>query len=267
MKKLFGAILLIIAVTNAVAFFSFFNIASSITESKIKGALESGKIYDNIAFYIKNEIVTNSDFQLNVGSNFENLNQSINAENIKLTIDDGLHNIFLAIESSGENPEIIPLKFSSQNPDGSQFSFEKYFNINDNIVFEILSRKNTILFSLAGSALLFLIIGVLIFIKKPQDSLMFMALFSLATAILLAGITILSKVFASGYVETLVSQINLFKEVKLLAMLQRFLSIIISNQFYYYLAETIGLFVFSMTFFSLRKILQKEDLKEIDSKI
>ncbi len=258
---------MVFAIVSAILFFVLLNISFFVNEGKIKNILENGNFYDNIAFYIKNEIVTKSDFKLNEGNNFEDLNQNVNADKIKITINNGLHDIFSSLENPNNSEKIFPVKFSSENTDGTKFYFEKYFNIQDNPVLELLSEKNTILLIIGGLSLLLLLFGMLFFLKNPKGGLMYLGVFALSTTFVLAIIAILLKLFASEYMQTFANNVHLFRDAKLLSILKRILSVIVSNQFYYYLIEIISLFVLAITFFSLRRMIVREDLQEIDKKI
>jgi hypothetical protein len=267
MRKFFGSIFLALAIISTVVFFILLNLSFFASENKIKGILEKGKFYDSIAFYIKNEIVTKSDLKINEGTNFEDLNQTVSADNIKNTIKNGLHDIFSSLKDPNSAERVFPIRFYNENADGSKLYFEKYFNIRDNLAFDILSRKNIILLISGVLSLALLLIGILIFSKKTQDSLMFLGAYSLSTMLFLAIIMVLLKILESNYMQTFAGQINLFNDAKLLAILKRLLSAIMNSQFYYYLLETVGLFALSITSFSLRKMLLREELADIDKKI
>lgn len=267
MRKFFGSIFLALAIISTVVFFMLLNLSFFASENKIKGILEKGKFYDSIAFYIKNEIVTKSDLKINEGTNFEDLNQTVSADNIKNTINNGLRDIFSSLKDPNSTERVFPVKFYSDSTDGTKLYFEKYFNIRDNLAFDILSRKNTILLISGAASLVFLLIGILIFSKKSQDSMMFLGTYSLSTMIFLIIIAVLVRLLASDYMQTFAGQINLFNDAKLLAILKRLLSMIMNSQFYYYLLEIISLFTLSITFFSLRKMLLREELADIDKKI
>lgn len=258
---------MVLAVVSAVIFFVLLNLSFFINENRIKGILERGDFYNAASFYIKNEIVTKSDFKLNEGTNFEDLNRVINAENIKEIIDNGLHSIFAFLKNPGNSQKVFPIKFNGENSDGTKFYFEKYFNIQNNLIFEILSKREIFLLAIGGASVIFLLFGLLFFIKNPKGGLAYLGVFSLILIAILTTLAIAMRLFNIEYMDNLVKQINLFQEAKLQVILKRLLLIMVDKQFYYYLLEIISFLVLSITFFSLRKMLVREDLDEIGKKI
>jgi hypothetical protein len=267
MRKAFGIFFLIDAVVVALLFFVLLNFSFFINENRIKSLLNDSNIYDTAAFYIKNEIVTKSDFKLDEGSNFEEINKAISAENIKSTVDTAIGNFFIALKNPTDNNLVFPVRFNITQNENAQFNFEKYFNLKNNLAFEILTRKYLILLGLAVLSVLFFIIGALLYSRKAKDDLTYLGLYTLLIAILLAGCVVALREYVPRLIDIGVSKSNVFQEPKLQVSLERLLSLITDRQTIYYIIESISLFVAALLAFFLRKILAKEPLDKIGTKI
>jgi hypothetical protein len=230
--------------------------------------LAESNFYDTAAFYVKNEIVTNSDFKLNEGTNFEDLNAEITAENIKTTIDDALHNVFVALENPTSSNKVFLVRFyNSENKGATSYVFEKYVNLENNAYFDILANKNMILLEIGVATLLLLISSILLVSSKSIERFFLFGLYGLLSFVLLLALGVLLKGFAPQLVDSAINQSKVFQEPKLISMIKRLLTSLLDRQTIYYVEEAIFFCILTITSFSIRRMFAKEDLAEIGKKI
>jgi hypothetical protein len=265
MRKFFGFLIVITAAVLALLFFLLFNISTFVNEGRVKEILEQSSFYDTAAFYIKDQIVKQSGFQLNEGTVFEELNEKITSDSIRADIDGGISNVFRALQDPTEENLVFPVRLS--NNDSDLYFFEKYINLKNNKAFEVLVERNTYLLLMFATSLLFLLIGFLLCSGKITDRLLFLGIFSLSLSIFLIVTALLLKEFAPKYLDILVNRSQIFQEAKLLATIKRVLSNIIDRQFYLYLIEAVGFFILAAIVIWFRKIFTKDSLNDLDSKI
>lgn len=259
---------MILALFSTLILFLILNISLLINEGRIKSILAESNFYDTAAFYVKNEIVTNSDFKLNEGTNFEDLNAEITAENIKTTVDDALHNVFIALENPTSSNKVFLIRFYNNKADGSgSYVFEKYVNLENNSYFDILANKNTILFEIGIITLLLLISSILLASSKSAERFFLFGLYSLLSFVLLLALGILLKGFAPQLVDSAINQSRVFQEPKLVSMIKRLSMSLLDRQTIYYIEDAIFFCILTITSFSIRKMFIKEDLAEIGKKI
>lgn len=267
MRKFSGLLILILSVIATLVFFVLLNLSFFTHENRLKSILSEGNFYDTAALYIKNEIVTKSDFKLNEGSNFEELNQKITALNVKPIIDETIHNIFTTLNDPNAGARIFPIKFDSQNDSGLQFSFEKYVNLQQNKIFDIFAQRNYYLLLAAAGLFVLLLIGIFIYSSKTTDRFAYIFIYCLLTLIFLSIAIVLLKFYLPNYIDPIVDQSQLFKEPKLVATAKKLVTTIINKQAFYYLAEILGFLILTVTMLSIKNFYAKEKLGKIEEKI
>lgn len=169
MKKFFTFIFSLLSVFFLIIFFVLLNIKISLSSAeKVKSIAAESNFYSVAATYLKNDIVKQSGLSLDQGKNFELLNSTINNESVKPVVDKAIDDIFTAINNKDQS-KVIPVVFSAGDNNGLSFSFDKKINLNDNLAIIILQNINTVLSTLLGLSILFLIVALLMAKKLKRD--------------------------------------------------------------------------------------------------
>ena len=266
MRKFSGLIILIFSAVIATVFFALLNCSLLLNENRIKSILDESNFYETAALYVQSEVVAKSGLQLNEGTNFEDINHQINEETIKNTIDNSVSSVVTILNGSEAN-KMFPVEFTSLGDGENRYSFEKYADLNNNSLVDIASKRKTYLLMIALTVTLSLLAGMMIYSNTAKGRLYYIGIFGVTGAILLAVTIYLIREYTPFLLDQFANQSSLVREAKLLAGAKRIISVVIDKQTIFYIAETISLLLVSMTVFTIKKIIAREELGEIDKKI
>ena len=262
MKKFFIFILTAIFIVLAVVFFVLLNLKFAFfSPDKVKSLAESSGFYNFATMYIKDEVVKKSGISLNDGANLAKLNNEINADKVKASINSSIDSLFGSLESKSANA-VFPV---TVNSDQTGFSFSKNADFTNNPALFLMQRLNYVLTALAICALLILTLAVLL-AKPASAKLRTIGHPFITLAIILgAGLFLLLEVLPN-YLNKLVATSAIVQDPRLVNAVSKLVSAALSRQTMYYAIEIIVLLILGAILVFIARADSNESAVKNDTK-
>ncbi|MFA7253601.1 MAG: hypothetical protein WC107_03525 [Patescibacteria group bacterium] len=264
MRKFFGIILAIVSVAAVCAFFVLLNLKTALLDQdKIKSIISESKVYDLSASYIRDNIIKDTGLILDEGSNFEEINNIVSADTVKLSIDSAVDRFFVAFENPTPANLIFPVSFYGHGA-ANNYTFSKNVNLTENKEFMLLGRMNLVLIGLGIVFLLFGYLSIVLITGNIAEQTKNLGLLFLVVGISLTSIFILLSVIGPGYYDLLLEKTQFVREPKLLNASKKIISAVLSSQIWIYVLEIATFIILGITFFIFGRSNSKQQLERLE---
>jgi len=263
MKKILLFLFTVLFIISGICFFITLNLNLSLSGAdKLKKIAKEGNFYSIAANYIKNDVVDKSGLELDKGSNFEKLNQEINSNTVKDSVDQTIDRFYEAVKS--DQPDYtFNIVFAAENG----YTFSKLVNLHDNGIFLAL-RSLPLVVALWSLLTILFLAAIFLLSGKAKQKFKFIGWSFVSLALILVGIyCLISYANVPAYFDFIVGKTNFFVDSTLQNGLRKVVSSAFSGQRFYYLVEAVILIALSSILFYISKMLSWEKLERIDDKI
>jgi len=267
-RKIFA---FIIGLTSFILFLLFFvglNLQLVLKDpAKISSYIEESGASDLVVGYIKDNLVSNNKVSLSDGTNLEQIDSSINNEAIKSFVTETVTQFGKALQDPKVENLNFNLTFQAASPVfATQPVLVKTVSLSNNTTFLLLSKilRSMIFLPVVGFVLL---LFALLILKNSQERLSFLGNFLILQSIAII-LVYLGLIYAAPiYIKEGFSYAKFARDPRLLNSAKKIFVAVNTNQWLFYLAEVLPLFISGCVLAYLGKMFRKTNLGKIEFKI
>jgi|GEM_PF-1349274 len=265
MKKLLVFIFSTMAVLFAILFFAFLNFKLSFdSAAKVKNLAADSGFYDFTTSYIRDEVVNNSNIEINDDAAFAKLNEAINTKKVTTAVNTGIDNFF-AVVNNKDAAASFPIEIKD-NSDGVNYNFKKNADFTNNPLVIVLQQSTNILLILAACSLILLLFAILLTKSAAKRFRLTAGAIIFLSATLVAIIISLSEVLPN-YVNSFVAKTAIVTDGRLVNAISKLLNTAVNHQILSYSIEILALITIAAICLMLSKVEGKKKLDGIGDKI
>jgi hypothetical protein len=268
-RRIFAILNTLLLVFLLVTSLSVLNIKlASGQPEKIKQFMETSGVDTLVAFYIKDSMAQQNQFNIAEGKNLETLDKAINRDTIKPFIDQSIARVLQLVDNHSPENLDFDLRLTLSTTDFPiQNTFVKHVKLSDNNYFLWLMKSFDLLYFLLGLSVL--LIASLLFLagKNWTTRLLRKGMIFIIVGCVFGLLAILSWKFAPYLFSHIISRFAIANDPRLITGATKVLGYFSGQVAIFYLIESVIMIILGSILRYLGGGFVREDLGEIGKKI